>query len=192
MLFMANVEGKPADRTGVGAYTTAERLLHWIIFGLITAQYAVGSIMPHSGRNTPNEGWVNSHLSLGAAILFFIFVCLMTRIADRVALFDSGAKWGRQLASATHITPYVLIFAMCLLGWAAASSRGWAVDRFGFVPLPASAATHSVWVHSAGDVHDVLLYLLLVPIGLHIFAALYHQYVVRDGLLERMSLGDRR
>ena len=48
--------------------------LHWIIFGLIAAQYVVGSVMPHIGRDTPDESWVAWHFSIGAAILFFLVV----------------------------------------------------------------------------------------------------------------------
>lgn len=186
---MASVEVKAANLTKAGTgYSTIQKLLHWIIFGLIAAQYAAGSIMPHIGRNTPNEGWVNWHLSLGAAILFFIFVRLMVRIAHPVALLDTGPRWQRQIAAATHITIYVLILAMCVLGWAAASFRGWTVYLFGFVPLPGLAEKGTPWAHTAGDVHDVLLYVLLVPIALHIAAAFYHHYVLRDRLLDRMSV----
>jgi len=189
---MANVEVKSANLIkSASGYTTTQVLLHWIIFGLIASQYAVGSIMPHIGRNTPNEGWVNWHLSLGAATLFFIFVRLMVRIAHPVALRETGPKWQRHLASATHISVYVLILAMCVLGWAAASFRGWTVYLFGVIPLPGLAAKGTPWAHTAGDVHDVLLYVLLLPIALHIFAALYHQFILRDRLLERMSIASR-
>jgi cytochrome b561 len=189
---MTHTEVKPADSMNATSdYSAIQRSLHWIIFGLIATQYIVGSIMPHIGRNTPNESWVNWHLSLGAAILFFIFMRLMVRIAHPVALRETGSKWQRQLASATHSSIYVLIFVMCILGWAAASFRGWTVYLFGLIPLPGLAAKNAPWAHTAGDIHDLLLYVLLVPIALHIFAALYHQYVLRDRLLERMGIGSR-
>lgn len=188
---MTNIRTDHA-RIGAGGseYSVLQKLLHWAIFLLIAAQYAVGSIMPHIGRDTPNASWVNWHLSIGAAILFFIFVRLMVRIAQPVALLETGPKWQRQLASATHMSIYVLILAMCVLGWAAASYRGWTVYLFGLIPLPSLAAKGTPWAHTAGDVHDILLYVLLVPIALHIFAALYHQFVLRDRVLERMSFAD--
>jgi cytochrome b561 len=184
---MAINEGTIPGKTGAAEYAVTQKLLHWIIFGLIAAQYAVGSIMPHIGKNTPNAGWVNAHLSIGAAILFFIVVQLGFRLARPVALLPAP-KWQRQLAYATHGTLYVLILVMCVLGWAAACDRGWTVYLFGVIPLPALAPKGTAWAHSAGDVHDVLLYVLLVPIALHIAAALYHHYVVKDGLIRRMGL----
>src|SRR3954464_8759325 len=107
---MTNVQvEKSAFTKAVGVYSTTQRVLHWIMFGLIAAQYAVGSIMPHIGRDTPNESWVNWHLSLGAAILFFVCVRLVIRVTHPVPLLDDGPKWQRQLASVTHISIYVLI-----------------------------------------------------------------------------------
>lgn len=189
---MTNIRAGEARIAANGSeYSVLQKLLHWVIFLLIAAQYAVGSIMPHIGRDTPDAGWVNWHLSIGAAILFFIFVRLMVRITRPVTLLETGPRWQGQLASATHISIYVLILLMCVLGWAAASFRGWTVYLFGVVPLPSLAAKGTPWAHTAGDVHDVLLYVLLVPIALHIFAALYHHFVLRDRVLERMSFTSR-
>jgi cytochrome b561 len=186
---MAHVESKTASLQGATNYTATQRALHWIIFGLIAAQYAVGSIMPHIGKDTKNESWVNWHLSIGAAILFFIVVRLIVRFVRPVALLETGPKWQQQLASATHASIYILILVMCILGWATSGFRGWTVYLFGVIPLPSLAAKGTPWAHTAGDVHDFLLYVLLVPIALHIGAALYHRYVLRDGVLQRMLPG---
>lgn len=186
---MAHVETKTANLHAAANYTATQRVLHWIMFGLIAAQYAVGSIMPHIGKNTPNESWVNWHLSIGAAILFFVVLRWIMRVMHPVALLDSGPKWQQQLASATHASIYVLILIMCILGWAAASYRGWTVYLFGVIPLPDLAAKNTPWAHTAGDIHDYLLYVLLIPIALHISAALYHHYVLRDRVLQRMLPG---
>lgn len=174
------------DRNG---YSLAQKSLHWIVVGLIAAQYAVGSIMPHIGGKTPNESWVNWHLSIGATILFFVVLRLFWRFGRPVALVETGPRWQQQLATATHLTLYALVLTMCVLGWAAANFRGWTIYLFGVVPLPDLAAKGTAWAHTAGDVHDILLYVLLVPIALHILAALYHQFVLRDRLLDRMALG---
>jgi cytochrome b561 len=190
---MDDKKTNPARSAGAAdSYTTTQRLLHWIIVGLISAQYMVGAIMPHIGRNTPNEGWVNWHLSLGAAILLFVVLRLLMRFTRPVALLDSEQKWQRQLAAATHLSLYVLVLAMCVLGWAAASFQGWTIYLFGLIPLPSLAAKGTAWAHTAGDAHDILLYVLLIPIALHIIAALYHHFVLRDRLLDRMTVGIRR
>ena len=40
--------------------------------------------------------------------------------------------------------------------------------------------------NSMGELHETLGNLLLIVVGLHILAALAHQYYWRDGILERM------
>ena len=177
------------NKTPAAGYGFAQKSLHWIIFGLLAAQYFVGSAMPHIRRNTPDEGWVAWHVSIGTAILFFIIVRIGFRIARPVPLIPSTPKWQQALASLTHLTLYLLILVMCGLGWASASYYGWPVMLFGIIPLPHLVAKGNALGHTAGDIHDILLYVLLAPIALHIAAAFYHQYILRDGLLRRMWLG---
>ena len=82
----------------------------------------------------------------------------------------------------------LLILVMLGLGWAAANSRGWPVTIFG-IPLPALAPNGSRWGHSAGDVHTFLVNILLALVGLHVAAALYHHFFLRDKVLKRMLPG---
>jgi len=167
-------------------YGFVAKSLHWVIFGLLAAQYAVGSIMPHIGRRTEDAGYVAWHISLGAAILFFILVRLAWRIMNPVPLLPSTPMWQKVLAHATHGMLYLLVLVMCVLGWAATSDRGWDVKLFGVLTLPPLAAKGTRWAHTAGDIHDFLVYVLLAFIVLHVLAALYHQFVKRDGVLGRM------
>jgi cytochrome b561 len=169
-------------------YGTTHRALHWIVFGLIAAQYAVGSIMPHIGNNTPDEGWVAWHISLGVAIAFFLVIRMAWRVARPVPLAELPT-WQAHLAKVTHFGLYALILVMTLLGWAATGYRGWTVWLFGIIPLPALAAKGTPWAHTAGDAHAFLVYVLLAFILLHVAGALYHQFVMRDRVLSRMLPG---
>jgi cytochrome b561 len=171
------------------SYGATHRALHWVVFGLIAAQYTVGSIMPHIGGKTLDESWVHWHLLIGAAILFFLVVRLAVRFTSPVPLQTDLPVWQLHLARVTHTMLYVLILVMTLLGWAAANYRGWTVLLFGFVPLPEIAPKGAAWAHTAGDVHDYLVYVLLAFILLHIAGALYHQFVARDHVLQRMLPG---
>src|SRR5579875_3273842 len=68
------MDGASFMQSGYGAIA---KILHWLIFALLAVQYAIGSIMPHIGRHTADEGWVAWHFSVGAAILFFIVLRLI-------------------------------------------------------------------------------------------------------------------
>ncbi|HYS46491.1 MAG TPA: cytochrome b/b6 domain-containing protein, partial [Rhizomicrobium sp.] len=77
--------------TDAPGYGIVAKLLHWLIFGLLAVQYAIGSIMPHIGRKTANEGWVSWHFSVGTAILFFIVIRLAWRLWRPVPLLPTMA-----------------------------------------------------------------------------------------------------
>lgn len=173
----------PTDAPGYGIVA---KFLHWLIFALLVVQYAIGSIMPHIGRKTVNEGWVSWHFSVGAAILFFIVLRLVWRLLHPVPQLPTLAPWERLVSGITHWALYLLVLAMTLLGWAATNSRGWDVNLFGLVTLPKLSPTGSEWGHQCGDIHNVLVYVLLGFIAVHVAGALYHYFVKRDQVVARM------
>ena len=98
--------------------------------------------------------------------------------------------WQTHLASFTHGGLYMLILVMTgRRGWAAKGYRGWTVWLFGIVPFPALAEKGTPWAHTAGDIHDFLVYVLLAFIVLHVAGALYHYFFLRDRILQRMLPG---
>ena len=167
-------------------YGMVAKILHWLIFALLAVQYAIGSIVPHIGRKTVNEGWVSWHFSVGAAILFFIVLRLVWRLLHPVPQLPTLTPWERVLSGLTHWALYILVLVMTLLGWAASNSRGWDVNLFGIVTLPKISPTGSEWGHECGDIHNILVYVLLGFIILHVAAALYHHFVKHDQVVGRM------
>lgn len=169
-------------------YGVTAKIFHWLIFLLLAAQYAVGSIMPHIGRKTADEGWVSWHLSIGAAILLIIVARFLWRVANPVTLPDALEPWETWLSRLTHYALYALVFAMTMLGWAAANYRGWDVTLLGLFVLPPLAAKGTPWAHTAGGIHNILVYVLLGFIALHVAGALYHYFIKRDRVLQRMLM----
>ena len=179
-----------AQKNPAGTYGPTAKLFHWLIFLLLAAQYAIGSIMPHIGRKTLDEGWVHWHLLVGTVILFVIVARFVWRLSHPVALADGLAGWELVLSRITHLTLYALVFVMTVLGWAAANDRGWTIKLFDAVPLPGLAAKGTPWAHEAGDIHDILVYVLLGFIVLHVLGALYHYFIKRDQVVQRMLMAN--
>jgi cytochrome b561 len=87
----------------------------------------------------------------------------------------------------------VIFFGVCddCVGWAAANFRGWTVTLFGVAPLPALAPKGTPWAHEAGDIHNILVYVLLGFIVLHVLGAIYHYFIKRDQVVQRMLLASQ-
>jgi cytochrome b561 len=171
----------------VSKYDPFARLLHWVIVVLLIAQYAVAWTMPDIHRGTQPVGLISWHLDLGTAIIAVMIVRIVWRFVRREPRVAEGSLLMRQVAWLTHGLLYLLLIVEPLLGWINASSRGWPVTLFGLIPLPSLAAEGSSLGHTMGDIHQLIAWGLLGLVGLHVAAALYHHFLLRDGVLRRMA-----
>jgi cytochrome b561 len=81
---------------------------------------------------------------------------------------------------------YAALVVVPVLGWINASSRGWSVKLLGLMPYPSLTPAGSVFGHAMGGVHGVVAWVLFALIGMHVAAALFHRFVLRDQVLQRM------
>ena len=77
---------------------------------------------------------------------------------------------------------------MPLIGWAYTSAAGFPVVLFGQFALPDLLGPDKALAAPIKPWHQISAYALATLAALHIAAALKHQLVDRDGLLQRMSL----
>src|SRR5262249_24991868 len=173
-------------------YSTTAKVLHWLIVVLVLAQFIFALTMPHIGRNTPVTTLISLHFSFGIIIL----VVAVMRLAWRATHaepepLDGVPPWQVQSARGIHWLLYLLLLVLPVLGWLNASWRGMPIVMFG-LELPKLIATRAPGWGWAGNVHTLLAYYaMLTLIGLHIAAGLYHYFVRRDGVFQRMLPGGR-
>jgi len=187
------VSGISADSPELAkGYGGIAKALHWLIAALLLAQYLIAWFMPHIGRNTPNTGLVNLHLSFGALIFFVVVARWLWRLTHPVPSMRELTRWQRTLSWVTHISIYAVLLIMPLMGWANAGFRGYEVSLFNLIPLPALVAKGSAFGRALGDIHALVAWYFLAVIGLHIVTALYHRFVLRDAVMARMLPLDRQ
>lgn len=168
-------------------YGTTAKTLHWLVLALLIVQYALAWTMPGIHRGTQPETLINLHLSVGVVILLVVIVRAVWRLSHAAPPPPTGLPAWQLLASrVTHGLLYLLLFAIPLLGWLNASARGWTITLFGVASLPRVVAEGSPLGRLAGDIHVYASYLLLGAAGLHVLGALYHRFVLRDRVLDRM------
>jgi cytochrome b561 len=171
-------------------YTGTAKTLHWLIVALLIAQFIVAWTMPHIGRNTKPDTLINLHLSIGVVIIFFAVIRLGWRTIRGEPEPAAGLlPWERRFSHIVHWLLYVLLFVVPVLGWINASWRGFPVVLFG-LEFPKLIATRAAGWRWTGDVHSLLAeYGMLTLVGLHVAAGLYHYFIRRDRVLQRMLPG---
>jgi superoxide oxidase len=156
-------------------------VLHWTTAILILAAYFTGEGGRHVRLDPPTL-----HFLLGSAVLLLVLPRVIWRLlggtppaVSHGALLDMAAKVG-------HALLYFMMIAMPLTGWYAASKLGVTVNLLGF-KLPSLAAPVQGAPGLIADLHETGGNAILILAGLHAAAALWHQFVLKDGTLTRMS-----
>ena len=98
-------------------------------------------------------------------------------------------QWQRLLAWATETGLYLLMIVQPLIGWLMANLKGHTVSLVG-LPLPVLADPDRSVANQLAELHEFGGTLILVLVGLHVLAALYHHFWRRDGILVSM-LGNK-
>src|SRR5271167_1626610 len=176
--------------TMVSRYHPALVVLHWVMALLIIATLALGALVMVKIPNTDPMKFeaLRSHMMGGSAILVLMLIRLTIRIRSaHPAPASAGHPILDWLAWASHRLFYVTVVAMAGSGIVMALQTGlFDTVFFGQGKLPAD-----FWVFPIRGVHYALSRLLMTLIAVHIVAALYHAFVLRDGLLGRMFFGRR-
>ena len=167
------------DLTARGAekpqtYTRIQIALHWIVVGLLIAQYSTSGaiVRTHSmhmigQRQNPSDLVLHMlHNRLGL-LLVGVMIC---RLAYRlwagvpVPAGNTDRAWAARLAGLVHAAFYAVLITEGLTG---------------------AIASYFWWPISA--VHVILFKLLLGLVTLHVAAVLWHQFVLKDATLARLG-----
>jgi len=168
------------------AYSPVAKSLHWLVVALIATQLALGWLMPGAKRTTPPDVLNNWHMSIGLIILAVIVIRVLWRIFAGTPTPEAGPRWQVAAAETAHRLLYVLVFALLFSGWCNAVAHNWTVTLFWRVPLPMVLPAGAAWVHTIGELHSTIVWILLGLVGLHVAAALGHHFILGDNVLRRM------
>ncbi len=177
-------------RPASAGYTGTAKTLHWLIVALLIAQFIFAWTMPEIRRNTPVTTLISLHFIFGIIILGVAVIRLLVRVGGGAPAPEAGIPgWQETSSQIVHWLLYALLLIVPLLGWINADWRGMPIAMFGH-ELPHLIAARAAGWQWTGDVHGVLAnYAMLILIGVHVAAALYHHFVIYDGVLKRMLPG---
>jgi cytochrome b561 len=180
-------------------YDAVSRVFHWVTAVAVLAAFILGP--EHFGRlmrdgvDPATRLDIVWHESLGIFVFFVTLLRLVWVLFRPAAPTFDMAVWMKWASQATHgvlwalllLTPFTAVMALgteshplTLLGGVRINELPWTQQ------LPFAEAAD--W----GDVHQFLGDAIIWLAGLHAVAALYHHYVVKDGVLRSMMPGKAR
>ena len=157
-----------ATRTG---YSAVQIALHWIIAGLILANWLGSEAMEDVYATLRDQGpgvlpsGVHPHQIIGIVVLLLTIVRLVVRLRRGVPAHPAGdPPLFSGLAAATHVAMYALILVIPVTGMMAWGFR----------------------IDAAAPVHGLLVNLLVAVVILHLAGAI-RQEARKSGFIRRMT-----
>lgn len=166
-------------------YSSAAIFLHWLLAALLLFQLSLGWRL-ETLANVPQFIAFQLHKSVGIAILLLSLVRLGIRLAvPRPAPVPASPALSL-LAGATHALLYVVMIAGPLTGWIMVSTATVRVQTllFNVVPWP-HLPLGPGWNKPAETVHEIIAWLFVGLVVLHVAGALRH-HMLRDDVIGRM------
>ncbi len=160
---------------------------HWgmalLLLGLVISGYQAEHLPP-SAEKGELLWW---HKSFGLSALMLVLARLVWRgVSSPPALPESMSQWQSRLAGLSHCLLYFLMVVQPLSGMIMSRAAGHSSPFFGFWQVPPLSEPNQAVASVLHTVHEYGWWLLALLVALHASAALYHHFVLRDGILRRM------
>ena len=171
----------------IARYSLFARGIHWLMALLVFAMVPAGIIMIRISGG-PLQNWLfDFHRSVGVLLMALALVRLAYRVTHPPAPLPAEIPlWQRLAAKATHVFIYGFLIINPFVGWVATSAYGAKISVFGLFTMPVIVAKDRALADQLFSIHLVLGILFTAAVLLHVAAALYHGFVRRDGVLQRM------
>jgi cytochrome b561 len=172
----------------IDRYNPGARALHWLIALLIGGMYLTDQVRGYYERGAPErDWWLAAHSSLGISIFALTLLRMAWRFIAKPPVPVPGPKVMHLAAGLGHLALYGFTFGLPLSGFLRLASGGGDVMFYGLA-IPSPFGKNDALHHLGALLHNgIWTNLLLAMLGLHVAAALYHQFILKDGTLRRMA-----
>lgn len=174
-------------------YTLPAIALHWLMALLMIAAFFVGLSLEDMPLGPEKLKIISYHKWAGITILGLALIRVVWRLTHRPPeLPNTMPPVMKLIAHAGHGVLYVLMFAIPLTGWMMSSAKGYPVVYLGLLPLPDLVGPNEALADTLKEAHEAINWLFAFVLVGHVAAAIKHQLIDKDGIMDRMSLKPRR
>jgi cytochrome b561 len=187
--------GEPAGQLASTGETARPRrfdvvtiALHWTTVTLIVGMFASGLSMGLAADSEQAEMLLYLHRSLGVLTWITAFCRLVWRLGFAfLPPFPSAMpKVQQRIASLSEYGLYALLLVQPLTGLAQSLTRGRPFPLLAW-EAPAVMARDKGLTHLFHNIHEISAWALLGLIGLHVLAALFHRFFLKDEVFQSMA-----
>lgn len=172
-----------ASSTPATRYDVTTIWLHWATAFLVVEQW-IGAKTIDMWQGPLRVDARSVHMALGLSLGLLLLFRIGWRVTRGRALPNADSGLLGLLSKAMHWGLYALVAAIVGLGVALLVMRGDSI--FGLFQFPVLVQAARPLRRTIQGLHEQLATIVLFAAGLHAAAALFHRYVLRDGVLARM------
>lgn len=173
------------NTTASTRYTRIAIALHWLIAVLIVANFALAWGSEDLAKETRGM-MMGYHKSIGLSVLVLSFVRLFWRLSHKAPPYlPSVSALEAKAATATTWGFYILMIVIPITGWMMVSTGQYPLTYFNIFAVPKLPIGKPLG-DFGHESHEVLAFVFLALLGLHVLGALKHRLVDKDGTLQRM------
>ena len=175
-------------------YSLVAIVLHWVLGLALLGMVGVGVYMADLPFSPLRLKLYNWHKWAGMSILALSVLRVVWRATHRPPALPANIAqamplWQHLAHHGTHYAMYALFFVVPLVGWAYSSAAGFPIVVFGVLPMPDLVAPDKALAEMIKPLHELSAFALVGLVVLHVAAALKHQWIDRDQLINRMWPG---
>lgn len=171
-------------------YGRLAQLLHWTTAVLVLVAFLYGPGGREAGVYAASRDFDRQlHETLGSTVFLLVVVRVIWRLFDRRPEPAPVSRWMGLAAIAVQLCLYLLLFAVPLSAILGAWLEGHPLTYLGGLSIDAPFAASHELGSTIATIHTWLGDAILWVAGLHALAALYHQFILKDGVLASMLPG---
>jgi cytochrome b561 len=168
-------------------YHPASVFLHWLIFLLFVVALAAIELRGEVPKGTPLRATLKTvHMMAGQLIFLFVLFRLAARWRFGVPSALDAPRWQTRAAGVVHLLLYLVMFALPVTGILFTQAEGKDVMFFSLA-LPHVIGQNPALSDTLQDVHELIGNTVYYLVGLHVAGALWHHFVHRDQIFQRMK-----